>query len=945
VPARLLRWGVTLGTAVMIAAIAAAASLLVARLETTAEANAAESVERAARAAEAAVNRQFLAVDGMLAGLPPLLGHRVEADAGDASRMLRDLAFQNFNFRNLLLVRPETGAVWAAALPDSRRRALPVPPVALREAMEGGTVAIIGPVRSATTGEWTLFFARRARLPGEDLLALAEVPVPQVAAVLAPIVDGSGLRITVERRDGTVLASLPHDESAIGRALARKLPPPERETGTIQLDNSRLAETPAIVLCKPTLYRDIVVTVGFDRSQLAAKLDADRQRLLFGAIAAAILLLALAAALNLALRQRERVDAERAAARTMLENAIEALPDGFCMFDAEDRLIVANSRYRQMYDRSVAFIHPGATFESIIRGGAENGQYPQRGDDLDAFVRDVCAWHRGNHPPLERLLPDGRWLLVTERSVPNGGTVGVRTDISALKRANAELAMARDAAATATRAKSLFLARMSHELRTPLNGVLGLAQALARDPALSAEARQRAETLEAAGRHMVAVANDLLDLARAEEGRIELHESDVALAAILDETVALIRPAAGDKAVGIITEFAANLPEHVRTDPTRLRQVALNLLSNAVKFTPSGGRVTLAACAIGPADPDATRIRLEVRDTGPGVPEAARQAIFGDFVQVAGEHARGGAGLGLAIVARIVERLGGEIGCDSAGAAGSGALFWVELPLRLAVAEPVPLPPQAASGTPRPLRLLVVDDVPANLAVARALLGSAGHETVCVDSGADALTTLAAARGAARYDAALIDVMMPGMDGLETTRRIRAMPDPDGRLPIMAVTASAFPEDIVACREAGMDAHLAKPIERAALLAALDRLLRTDAEAPPLLRPDAADALIGPGLDRNAAAQLRHAFVVEIELATDALKNAAAANPQAVSAAAHRLAGAAATLGAARLAAEARQLEREAKLGGTDREPLRRAVQETARLTLGLLRGSDRAAA
>jgi len=938
-PPRLLRRVVALVATLLVGGVGVSTWLLIGRLEATTEAAATDATDRAVRAAEATVNRQFLAVDGMLAGLPPLLGHLTAGQPGEASRVLRDLAFQNFNFRNLLLVQPDDGAVWAAALADSRRRPLPVAAPLLREAMQRGAVAIIGPTRSPATGEWTLFFMRQGGLP---LLAVAEVPVPQVAAMLAPLGDGTGLRITVERRDGTLLASLPHDEAALGRALARPLPVATGD-GVLALDRARLTDTPALVLARPTLYRDIVVTVGIDRQLLALRQAPDRQRLLVGAAAASLLLLALAAALNLALRQRERVDAERAAARAMLENAIESLPDGFCMYDADDRLIVANTRYRELYSRSAAHIRVGATFESIIRGGAENGQYPQAGEDIDAFVEGVCAWHRGDQPPLERLLPDGRWLLVTERRVPDGGTVGIRTDISALKQANSELGMARDAAAAATRAKSRFLARMSHELRTPLNGVLGLAQALARDATLPPEARQRAGTLEAAGRHLVAVANDLLDLARAEEGRLDLHESEFGLRELLEEAAAISRPAAGGKSVTIDTEFPAGLPARLRADATRLRQIVLNLLSNAVKFTPPDGRVVFAALQIAPASGAATRLRIEVRDTGPGVPAAARRAIFDDFVQVSEADARGGAGLGLAIVSQIVARMGGEIGCDSAWPDGTGALFWVELPVTpVGVATaPEALVDRAAS---RPLRLLVVDDVAANLAVARALLGSAGHTAICVDSGIDALAAIEAARGGDRFDAALIDVMMPGMDGLETTRRIRAMPQPDSALPILAVTASAFPEDIVACRAAGMNAHLAKPIERSSLLAALAHILTDDADAAPLLDAGGAKALRVPGQDNLAAERLRLNFVAELERATAALR--AAADSVAIGAAAHRLAGAAATLGAPRLVAAARRLEADTRhRAGDHAELLRAAAIEVADLTLAEIRGADRAAA
>ncbi|MFC7692427.1 sensor histidine kinase [Paeniroseomonas aquatica] len=173
--------------------------------------------------------------------------------------------------------------------------------------------------------------------------------------------------------------------------------------------------------------------------------------------------------------------------------------------------------------------------------------------------------------------------MVTDRETPGGGTVGIRTDITALKRAMTEIALARDSAAAATAAKSRFLAQMSHELRTPLNGVLGLAQALARDPKLSGEQQARARTLEEAGRHLVAVANDVLDLAKVESGRLELRRAPTRLDALLDSSATLVRPAAEEKQVRLAVVLGPALPEVVLVDQTRLRQLVLNLLSNAVK--------------------------------------------------------------------------------------------------------------------------------------------------------------------------------------------------------------------------------------------------------------------------------------------------------------------------------------------------------------------------
>ncbi|MFZ4409445.1 MAG: PAS-domain containing protein [Paracraurococcus sp.] len=928
--ARRLRLAVALGCGFLLLTIGIGAALLLDRMEATARTNAVQLVQRAARVSESTVNRHFVSVDGMLAGLTPVLGQIARdgvVDRGAANRMLRDLNFQTLNFRDLVILRPD-GRPWASALAGTRNRLLPIDPARLAEARISGTAVVSGPVRNALTGEWTLFFIRSLELPGaEGLVVAAEVPIALVATMLSPVGEVPGLRLSVERSDGQLLTSLPHDETRIGRRLPRSATTLPADGSATEVPG-RFVDVPVFAAARPLLYHGIMVVASLETRAAFAAYGEDRRRLLFGAFGSAILIGALGLALNAALRQRERIEAERAAARGLLESAIESLPDGFVMFDATDRLVICNQRYRDLYAVSAPFIVPGALFADIIREGARRGQYPQAGPDIETFVADITAWHRGDHPSMERLLPDGRWVLVTERSTPDGGTVGIRTDITALKHAMEDLAQARDTAAAATEAKSRFLARMSHELRTPLNGVLGLAQVLSRDPALSGRQRAQAETLESAGRHLVAVANDVLDLAKVEAGRLELRLMPTDLPGLLRDCATMVRPSADAKRATVVLDLDPALPDAAETDQTRLRQLILNLLSNAVKFTPADGRVELSARPMGPVDvAGMVPLRIEVRDTGPGVPEAQRRAIFGDFVQLDRGQA-GGTGLGLAIAAGIAEQMGGSIGCEAntRSPTGQGATFWVELALRRATA-PAPARPAPTPAARRSLNVLVADDVPANLAVARALLESAGHRVQCVADGALAVRAVSEAPADKPFDVVLMDVMMPGTDGMEATRMIRALPGPFARVPILAVTASAFAEDINACRDAGMDAHLAKPIEREALVAALARLTG-DSPAPalpaslpepedfgriPLLSRRAGAALVVPGLDPDSARSLAGEFIREMRDAAEQLREVDAETPDRMVPAAHRLAGAAATLGATRLATAARQFQTDAR--------------------------------
>lgn len=404
--------------------------------------------------------------------------------------------------------------------------------------------------------------------------------------------------------------------------------------------------------------------------------------------------------------------------------------------------------------------------------------------------------------------------------------VGISLLMVALAKEQAEqrsigaLAAARDASERASAEKSRFLARMSHELRTLLNSVLGMAQLLARDPGLDPARREHAATLERAGRHLVAIVNDVLDLARVEAGRLELAPRPVDLRALLEETAALARPAAVAKDIVLGLRVSPALPPAVLADPVRVRQILLNLLGNAVKFTPEGGKVTLSAGS-GPGG-----LQLIVTDNGPGVPADQRERLFQDYERM-GADAAGmeGTGLGLAITAALAHAMGGHVSYEP-GPEGEGSCFSVILPLPAAAAPVVsPAAPEPAP-IDEPLRILVVDDIAANRMVAQALLTQAGHRVQTCADGASAVTAIE--RGPLP-DVVLMDVFMPGMDGFETTARIRALPGAAGRVPLLAVTAEAAPDEVRACLERGMDGHVAKPIERDKLLAAITQAIRVRA--------------------------------------------------------------------------------------------------------------------
>ncbi|MXP62359.1 response regulator [Roseomonas sp. M0104] len=428
------------------------------------------------------------------------------------------------------------------------------------------------------------------------------------------------------------------------------------------------------------------------------------------------------------------------------------------------------------------------------------------------------------------VLPDNVWVqIILLESILHG--VGTSFALLALFRERGErqlleaTAASRDAAQQASAAKSRFLAWMSHEMRTPLNGVLGLSQVLSENRSLQPSAQEQVAVIAQAGQHLLALVNDVLDLALVEAGRLTLQEAPVPLGVLRENTLALVRPEAARKGIRLRTDIAPDLPANVRGDGRRLQQILLNLLANAVKFTPRGGEVCLSMQCW----PDGS-LRLAVTDTGPGISATQRALLFRDFTRLPGaarEAAQEGYGLGLAISAALVQAMQGTLGVD-AGPEGRGSRFWVHLSLPHAPAEAT----GAAAPAAAPVRdVLVVDDVAVNRMVVQALLQSGGHVVRQAASGEAALALLAE-RGA---ELVLMDLQMPGMDGVETARRIRKQEAQEPGLPrtiIIALTGELSEEAQEACRAAGMDGCLAKPVSRANLYAVLRGMPAPDPSAP-----------------------------------------------------------------------------------------------------------------
>ncbi|MEQ5802887.1 ATP-binding protein [Halomonas sp. H10-9-1] len=377
-------------------------------------------------------------------------------------------------------------------------------------------------------------------------------------------------------------------------------------------------------------------------------------------------------------------------------------------------------------------------------------------------------------------------------------------------------------AESASRAKSDFLATVSHEIRTPLNGVIGMSHLLLEEP-LEEHPRQYATTIHDSANLLLGLINELLDFSKIEAGRLDLEYQPLSLAALLEGSVSIFSARAESCGIGLEARVSEMLPAWVMGDPARLRQVLLNLVSNAVKFTDQG-RVVLEASL-----EDDETLRLEVRDSGCGIPAEQRERIFEPFLQGDASTARrfGGTGLGLAISRRLVDAMGGSI--DVQSEPGVGSRFWCLLPL-----VPAAEPSQAAATGPVELgqlqgaRLLVVEDNPVNQQVAQAMLERLECRVSLAESGEAALA-LTERRS---FDLIFMDVQMPGMDGLEVTRRLRQRHGWSAEVPIVAMTAGGPGGERARCLAAGMNGYLTKPLLLEALLEVLGRHLGGSTSAP-----------------------------------------------------------------------------------------------------------------
>jgi adenylate cyclase len=464
-------------------------------------------------------------------------------------------------------------------------------------------------------------------------------------------------------------------------------------------------------------------------------------------------------------------------ARSRLTDAIENISEGFSLYDADDNLIVCNSRYRNLFASHADVMEPGTSFETIVRTAVDRGLIEDAVGRPDAWLRQRLERHRNSGETHVQRRSDGRWIRVSERKTASGGVVATYTDITELKQHEAELAdlveklkVARDAADQANLTKSNFLANMSHELRTPLNAIIGYSEILQEDSADKGDAApiDDLQKIESAGRHLLGLINNILDLSKIEAGKMDVFIEEVDTKALIEEVLSIVKPLA-DKNENVVKLICPADIGSFRSDQTKVKQCLLNLLSNANKFT-SKGTLTLTA-----AHEDSARMSFCVSDTGVGMTKEQLDRLFEAFSQADASTTKrfGGTGLGLAITKHFCTMLGGDVAVESSP--GKGSTFTITLPAQC-VAPTVGQVPAAADSRATVLAadgratVLVVDDDPTLISLLGKTLEKEGYRVISASNGVEALS-LARQH---RPQVITLDVLMPQMDGWTALRELKA---------------------------------------------------------------------------------------------------------------------------------------------------------------------------
>jgi two-component system, sensor histidine kinase and response regulator len=633
---------------------------------------------------------------------------------------------------------------------------------------------------------------------------------------------------------------------------------------------------------------------------------------------------------------------------THFTDLFETLQEGVYFCDSEGKLLDVNPAMVHMLGYSHREELVGTTIGNLyFRKPVDLFPIRQRTPFSCSVTREITLCRK-----------DGQPITCIDNSNtvgdPTGHMVrhqGTLVDITTRKKAEIELQAAKEAAESANVAKSSFLAHISHEIRTPMNAVLGMTE-LALDTKLTEEQREYLTMVRDSGKTLLALINDILDFSKIEAGKLDLEIADFSLRDNISEMAKIFGIRAKQNGLELSSSIAPDVPDALLGDPGRLRQILSNLVDNAIKFTNDGGIAIRIETDVKTADE--ISVHFAVEDSGIGIPQDKQQLIFEAFSQADNSTTRkyGGTGLGLSICSRLVGMMGGKIWVESE--AGEGSVFHFTARFSLQKQKPGKVNRRlvhSQSGATyngrdrrRKLHLLLVEDNPINQLLAQRLIDKRGDTLVVASSGREALALLETQN----FDLILMDIQMPEMSGIEVTSLIREKEKgTNRRIPIIATTASAMNEDRDRCLEAGMDAYLAKPIERTALFEAMDMLLRvsnTEKNGSDRARPtdpvfDAAAALESLDGDFDLLREIIGISQVQFTKHLQYIRDGVATgDPKLVERAAHALKGTAANLlatGVVQASSDLEEMGRAGSLAGSQ-EALQSVEEEISKLERAL---------
>jgi signal transduction histidine kinase/CheY-like chemotaxis protein len=888
--------------------------------EREARAHAEGNVANLSRALEWQLNRQLLAIDQTLqilaaewrndpAKFDPAVWKRRSTLLGDVSLQVYVLDTQGFvisSTRPDLLGLDMSDRDYFQAQRASRRAGLFVGPA----------------IRWKATGRWEINLSRR--LERDDTLFAGAIVVTYdpwaLTSMLEQVDLGSRGLIALLGSDGAIRAlvspyQLAPGEDISGSTMFRQAV--QRQQG-VWTGPSAPDGVERVHAFRRLADQDLTIVIGVDRAdalRTAMSWAANARLFAFG-ISGMVMLMAflLMREVNAARTRENRLANDRvvlehaygeaesakaqAEARTnQLQATLSGMSDGVMMLDEQLRVMQWNEPFAAFTGVPPGVLMVGTPMEVLLRAQAQAGEFGPV--DVEAEVRRRMAVLRGRRAVgvSERARPNGRTVELRRSALPSGGYVTVYSDITARKQVEEAQKAARRLAEEATEQKSRFVAIVSHEIRTPLNAVVN-SLTLLDQSGLSPVQHRLTDTARQAGDALLDLINDILELSKMEAGRLAMRPTLFDIRPVLEGVQDMFRAEAEARGIRIVLDMAADVPGRILTDCGRLRQVLMNFVSNASKFSlPGEVTIRTARTVIN----DQHCILLSVRDQGPRIPDREASQLFQPFSRLDNARSSGapGTGLGLAICERLTRLMGGEIGVGPAPTGGNE--FWLTLPLDTASTQPsavvsdIVLAPRL-----RRTNVLLVEDIPANHIVTATLLRREGHRVDIAESGHEALRLVAAHP----YDLVFMDLIMPGMNGYETARRMRTLSGPCAQVPIIALTANTAQEDRNRCLNAGMNEMLGKPVRPSELNEVLARTVR------PVPRPaGAAQARAETAvLDMDRFAELQRglppatlASIVEqclgdmqerVPQLREALLNA---QPAAIEAAAHALAGMAAT--------------------------------------------------